>query len=320
MRINCSIICVKNVFIKPIIACNIFILLYINMIGQNYIPYPESNVRWKVVHYAPAPQYYTKHYDYFPGGDTIIHDTSYIKLMMHYIGVFCSQDTSENYYVGSYRNDIPNKRVYFRPYALLQEEQLLYDFSLEVGDTVPLTYPNYLYPDLIVSQIDTVVMEGVTRKRFTYWNPPDPANLDFYVYEGIGADWGPIEIYRLGENPYYLRCFHQNDTLRYIDPQDTSCILETDTCIYAGLDTRKYLDAEFIKVFYTDDQIVLELEKYLDNLNINVFDLTGRRLYQEEINATLARFSIEHIVPGLYILTVQNHSKIFITKKIFINH
>ena len=152
------------------VLISFFVFCSFKSICQSYTPFPDSNAVWKIVYktYPPGPMpSYEFHFDQFIGGDTIINSTLYNKLYELDYDPNCSLNTYGPYYVGCFRNDIPEKRVYFIK-KTQSEELLLYDFSLNIGDTVPQTYINFSYPYLIVEDIDSVMVGSSYRKRFTY--------------------------------------------------------------------------------------------------------------------------------------------------------
>lgn len=204
--------------------------------AQDYIPFPDSNATWKVVvlPYPPGPIiWYAQHYDYILSEDTIILGQQYSKLLKKDYNVECSQIFTGPYYYGGIRNDTMNKKVYYFPYDQNQEF-LLYDFDLEIGDTVPQTWNNYSYPDLYVDAIDSTYINNSYRKRYIYLE--QGYDIGIGVIEGIGAETGLLEPIEMFEVIWYLRCFYQNDSIYYINSNfTTSCNLEIDTCLNVSI-------------------------------------------------------------------------------------
>lgn len=117
-----------------------------------------------------------------------------------------------NYISGYIRQD--NKKVY-QLSTDCQSEGLLYDFSLQVGDTVKHSY----YEEGMVSKIDTEEINGIKRKVMTIDYPvayspfPVPPIQRFWI-EGIGS---PIEpygdvgcLYSVCESASYVACLSTN--------------------------------------------------------------------------------------------------------------
>lgn len=84
------------------------------------------------------------------------------------------------------RNDSANRKVYLFDTMNTNQEKLLYDFDLALGDTVE---PFYSCPDdtFIIQNIDSVDIGGIYRRQFeingTGWGP-------IYLIEGIGSNIG----------------------------------------------------------------------------------------------------------------------------------
>ena len=127
-------------------------------------------------------------------GDTVIADTMYRKLCQHgvhetywYYSPPPSPDCEVGWYfyewtAGFLRES--GKRLFFR--ASWQPDTLLYDFDLEVGDTLPSTYLlDGAIQTLVVSEMDSILIGSNWRKRF---------NLDdgqgSFLLEGIGSSNG----------------------------------------------------------------------------------------------------------------------------------
>ncbi|MEN9978479.1 MAG: hypothetical protein RLZZ569_1104 [Bacteroidota bacterium] len=92
------------------------------------------------------------------GTDTLIGNNSYKKV------IHCP----EQVYHGAYRSE--NRKVYFVPKDSTNQ-YLLYDFSVDVGDTIPQVYFEYFYgdgmflTDYVIDYIDTIIINGNPHKR-----------------------------------------------------------------------------------------------------------------------------------------------------------
>jgi hypothetical protein len=287
--------------------------------SQDYIPFPDSNASWKVVWALPFPDFYSQHYNYLTDGDTSINNLEYIKLKKIQFNIFCYKDTLFTEYVGAYRNDIMASKVYFVPEGY-QQEQLLYDFSLNVGDTVPQTYQNFLYPELVVEDIELISIEGQLRNRFTYWNPPDPLNLRFYVYDGIGSDFGPLEYYALVENPFYLKCFYESDTLKYLHPGDSLCGLEIDTCLQTRINPIINDNTGCFKIFDSQNQIIIKYFDKENHITLKIFDLSGNLIINSRYYSDMFILNKSGLRLGIYVLVLLDNNQCCFSKKIIINH
>lgn len=92
------------------------------------------------------------------GSDTLIGNNSYKKVIR----------CPEQVYHGAYRSE--NRKVYFVPKDSTNQ-YLLYDFSVEVGDTIPQVYFEHFYgegmflPDYSIYYVDTIFINGNPHKR-----------------------------------------------------------------------------------------------------------------------------------------------------------
>ena len=182
-----------------------------NAKAQQYVPFPDSNAYWS--------EYYSNYgfpnykYTYFIRGDTILDSLSYHKL-------YSDDSASTISYIGGLREN--NKKVYLF-YSHCTFNILLYDFNLNVGDSMRLSCLEACDSTvgefyIKVTSVDSVLLEDMTyRKRINYNNIGSP------WIEGIGSMDGLLY-------PYYSCstcmcffesvCFKQNDTTLYINTND----------------------------------------------------------------------------------------------------
>jgi len=157
--------------------------------------FPRNNAYWKIqVQDYPSGirQYYSKE-------DTTISDLSYTKVYVWHSYV---PDTALHY-LGAYR--IEEEKVYFLAKDAIREF-LLYDFSLQVGDTLPNNQD--FNRKISITKVDTIFYFGRYRKRQVF-------KLTFnmgYIIEGIGSYSGPFETryYDALDSQFRLKCFDEN--------------------------------------------------------------------------------------------------------------
>lgn len=200
----------------------------LNAQEYEYVPFPTKNAIWSE-YYFPGGEDEDGNYERFAlnGEDTIINDIVYKKLYLFYDTVF---NVNTATYFGGIRED-SNKKVYFKCEQILHElkpmtdlngfdEMILYDFSLNIGDTInsskdTLNY-NWMYDDtLVIRNIDMVNIGGKLRKQFQFENY-------FWVnwIEGIGNTDGLL--FASGDLPFNglsgsLICFKQNNEVLYLN-------------------------------------------------------------------------------------------------------
>lgn len=85
------------------------------------------------------------------------------------------------------RYDLLLKQVFYLP-SVDSRERLIYDFTLKVGDTLPMQ--SLYFPHSVIGSIDTITIFGVQAKRF-FIDIGDSGFEEFnYIIEGIGGSNG----------------------------------------------------------------------------------------------------------------------------------
>ncbi len=178
-------------------------------------------------------------YVYYLNGDSIIGDNTYKKVFKSGVKEFswmgpwpppdstCSGSNWFNYLQALVRQD--GRKIYIHDVG--QNEALLYDFDLAVGDTLPETSFYYAQDDIVISSIDSILVGESYRKIFDLYVPSFPESLQ--LIEGIGFSQGFLEYVPDWEFPAQLMCFALDGTTYYpaygapcdmvtgvIDPED----------------------------------------------------------------------------------------------------
>ena len=170
----------------------IIMLLVMTALGlkaQDYNPLVEEEKRWNVVFSlegpSPTPQHHTTN-AYKVEGDTVVEETAYNML-------FTTQ--SENYtnweLCGLLRETIEGQ-VYYRKYRwnqTFESETLLYDFSVQPGDSICYGSSTCL---LLLRKNDTILDDETVRKRYDFQYKEGGYLTDVYEtwIEGIGSELG----------------------------------------------------------------------------------------------------------------------------------
>ncbi len=261
-----------------------------------YHPFPESNAIWNI-HY----QFYCffngtsdENYSITISGDTLISSQTYHKLTTPYVQSFSTGTCGgiSTGYKGAIRQDIINRKVYFVPPSS-NTEQLLYDFTMQVGDTVRgYTEPITMQTDTVQS-IDSVLVGNSYRKR---WNINTCYNIHFI--EGIGSTYGLTErspgcITDLAD--YSITCFQQNGQTLYPNTT-TNCQLIT------SVNSKDEISLQ-VNVYPNPSNGLFTVD--LDQLikEIQLTDLLGNIILQQRTN-NQTKFNIENLKSGTYILTL----------------
>ena len=274
--------------------------------GQEYVPLLKENHLWSV-----SDEKYTI------TGDTIINEKHYQKVFFH--KSLPDFDPNSLLYLAAIREDTVEKKVWLL-WSGYDEEFLLYDFSLNVGNEFIVKSPFYSYngPEylhnpvterkMVVSKKSTQEINGFTRRVLKVNSPDFP---DFYEnwIEGIGSNHGLIYAGVMAEvvmdAPYpYLLCFHENDVLVYQD--DDPWGIYSDTCYAEPVTNINEFGSHTSKVtafptIFTDN-ITIRIEEPIQF--IMFYDGLGRLINRTEItNDQQEKIILTSDWPkGLYIL------------------
>ena len=261
------------------------LILSKNLAGQSYIHFPDTSAIWQETYvYAPPPAIWNLWYDHIGeihyGGDTIINNLYYHKLIFTQRNIFCSRIIESVEYAGALREDTIERKVYYRN-PLEDQERLIYDFNLRIGDIIPGP------TGVKVVSIDTIITnDGIRRTR---WN----ASSEYYpgaIIEGIGSTNGILSNTIGAEYPSVTICFegdskqsvYINDVFGY---QYGYCQVLTDTCYYlansSGIESKIEIYPNPIKV---DSYInILIPESEIKNLeSLKILDIYGNVIFSDK--------------------------------------
>jgi hypothetical protein len=125
-----------------------------------------------------------------------------------------------------------------------------------------------------------------------------------YWYQGIGSDFGPFFAYRhtcdACESTYSLDCFYDNNFTQ------NDCVYNDTT----EIKTNKLLDTIMVYPNPTSDYIDVESAESNDLKQINIYDLTGKIIFNRSF-VSKARIYLESKMGiGIYILKVKTRNGI----------
>ena len=293
------------------------ILLIQVAFSQTYHPIPESGAFW---------QYTLSDIPMFCGcnglcaeeqikitGDTTINDLTYHKLIVsgYWYNNNCNQSFYSNGYAGAFRNDIENKKVWFVPVGDLTEG-LLYDFNLEIGDTL---YPGILNPynyfDFWVENIDTIQVAGSDRRLYEIRSDLTISEAPLRIIEGIGGQhfYKPMEAWWYFEEGFYFKCLNVADTLFY----------PGEACeIIVSSNEPPALNKLAFNPNPTNGIINIQIPKPQQNqpLQIQCFNNQGQLVNTKTFTnvESKIKFALGDLSPGIYYLQVRTGSKVFFEK------
>jgi hypothetical protein len=189
-------------------------------------------------------------FTYVIQGDTMVMNTFYKKLYVQFNG-------SNNYALRALlREWTPEGKIYI--YADDGEEHLLFDYSLEAGESA-MVYALSMDYEITIDSVTTVTVDGTERRKLHFLDNGMPA---FWI-EGVGSIYGVVDP-SLGNSADYLPilfCFYEDNELKWTSyPNSFQC--------------------EDVLSVNSDDILVLQLTvwpvPFRENLNYETTAMTGR--------------------------------------------
>jgi hypothetical protein len=225
-------------------------------------------------------------------GDTLINDLEYKKVLQVDDSLY-----SDWYVNGFIREDAATQKVYLYD-SYSNEDMLLYDFSLEQGDSI-LTGNGESY-----AKVDTIIYEP-------FGNSTDTLKQIYFAWggrwiEGIGSLWGVLE----GLNAFYMTgaitklvCYFENDILVYHNPDFETCFPDSTTVSVSMFGNKKD-----IEVFPNPASDKITINTPGSRIfEVEIYDLTGTCLYRKlNIETNRIDLNTDNLPKGLYILKIRD--------------
>ncbi|HPW42196.1 MAG TPA: T9SS type A sorting domain-containing protein [Bacteroidales bacterium] len=279
--------------------------------AQEYVPFPTSNVYWNEIELYQGqcdPPEYCKNTFYLMG-DTVIDSYLYKKIY--------SNDGNSTSYVGGLREE--NKRV-FLYYTWCDHSVLLYDFNLNVGDTMfmsclalecDINENNYM----TVVSVDSVLLEDQSyRRRINFDSGPHMSWI-----EGVGSVSGLLY-------PHYscilcicfreLICFQEDVNTLYLNEENAACF---NYCV--SVSDLKNNDKMF--------QVYPNPAKYQTSVTIKsneginrveLYDFLGRMIAcEQKINSMEYKLQLGNLRQGVYFLRANLQNSQIVSNRLIIN-
>jgi hypothetical protein len=266
----------------------------------------DTTLEWSVLYgeYYPVNTY--ERTEYFKiEGDSTINEINYKK-------VYNSRYPLYNWYFDDCFIREDTQRVY-----LLDEynqEKIIYDFSLDVGDTIRLQNMFNQENDWIVYEIDSIEIEGIFRKQIHL-------GLDGYCcddkwIEGIGSILG---LTTSGNIVYdfatQLLCAKRDSQIIYSNPDYDTCyiyyVYEFNGIRDVNTQTNKQLFKLSQNPVFNELLIYSDLEIY----EYQLFDISGRLINSGQLHKN-SIIDINKLTKGFYIMVLYTKKNRIIAKMI----
>lgn len=283
-----------------------FFLLSKHFIQAQTPDYLANGSKWRINWMGismTAPCWITKKYVVEINGDTIIGQYTYKKMIHHGLNDE-QQQPSPNpssppcnptfTFSGPYaylRQD--SLKIYIRE-IYEDTDSLLYDFDLQIGDTLPLSFNNSL-SDITVTGITTLQVGNENRKVFQLSTNGQPIEK---LIEGIGHNLGFIGTMQPFEfSETELVCFSRNDTTYYTSPSGI-CDLNV------GIEEPSIVNEFLVFPNPVNSSLIIETALPLGIRAIYALDLFGKKtpLNFEVLNEKQFKINSEKLNKGIYFL------------------
>ena len=261
-----------------------------------------------------------KDYQYIITGDTLVEDFVYHKLQLS--GVQYAEDNEGfctsfiiayfNEYIGAFREDTLNKKIYYLP-SLSSTDTLLYDFDLNLGDSLPPTFTNnQAFFHNYVSLVDSTLI-GSTYRRMLGISTPQSQNYT-YLIEGIGSTFGLLgQIMPQFEYGSILECFIQNGMTLYPDT--------INPCTLVSIENNHHIQDPITEIYPNPFNFYSEISfaKTINSVTLNLYNAHGVLIFREQYtNCDRIKFIRNGIKSGIYFLRLEFDEYNIITKKIIV--
>ncbi len=295
---------------KSKLSLFIVIILIANIsFCQEYFPLVKENAVWNItnVNFAIEPwdsdSYTTNSLRIY--GDTTINSLQFKKLWT----VNCFDETfieENSTYYAAIREDSKSVFLYKD-----DEEFIIYDFSLQVGDS----FTHYSFfslqdVELEVESIETIILNGVDRKKINFIITNDYSGWVKSWIEGIGSEAGLIDYaFYHGNFDVYLNCYKENNSLVYPEISTNCCLGVTDI-------TNSFVNTENVEIFPNPTSDIININGK-NITKIQIIDLNGCMIYSQNTNSTINKVQLSNFSKGFYLLEIHQSNKI-INKKLVI--
>ena len=255
----------------------------VTMQAQEYLPIAQKGNEW---HTFETAVWQINNYVNWCSGDTLIEDARYMKIM---------GAVNDGYPIFYTLLREEEEKVWKR-YSIAHPEILLYDFTASVGDTLRI---GDFAEEMVLDSISMVQIGDVDRRKFWFGLEYDglgnPRAKETWV-EGIGSDYGLLwpGYFNVIDGWHCLLCFHQNGGLVWQNP-------EYGFCTYDAVEENK--DSE-ISVYPNPGNNTLNIRTALQNARIEIYDITGKLVYNQEITGNNTRINAEGWPSGAYVWKV----------------
>ena len=275
-----------------------------------YKPLPMQNAEWYQyggIALLSCPTCTLVDYKYYTDGDTLINSQTYVKIKK--VEVPSINDLSLfPTYTGAIRQDTLNQKIY----VVLTDsttEHILYDFSLQVGDTNNSVLHSLVSDCLgfnteTLYLIDTIQVNGNDHRVF-HFQGSCAGNGVGYI-EGIGSDFGLLFPDLIDIRESHLSCLKINNQSYY--PSSTeSCVLT-----FVGVDELNANPTLSISPNPASNTLHISLDDNTAKQNGKLLNNQGKVLKHFLLTSGENNIDIDDLDSGVYFVEVNGYCTKFV--------
>jgi hypothetical protein len=246
-----------------VLLFSLIFLIQTNSVCQSL---PDSSATWTIASIGWGT--YFANETFRIEGDTTINS-------IRYKSIYSTKDSIYNPLISTYFCAVRelNNKWFFVP-ADSTKEFMLYNFDVEIGDTVFIDNPWwYGRGELIVFDIDSLELSGSYYKYIGlgYYHSSGQPLLSDHCIAGIGSTQGfYLSGLRMMDAGFELLCFHRNDTLIYLNSPSGTC---------------GYISTTDVKINSLISDVTLSPNPVFDKLTViskldfqvEIYDISGKK-------------------------------------------
>lgn len=285
-------------------------------IAQAYVTLPDSNATWsdytRSFFSGNNSSYEVR--QYLMIGDTTIGAYTYHKIAVQggYQFNYGPVTYYYNNYVGAFRNDTVNRKVYY-VIPNTTTDTLLYDFNITVGSPLPITYlEHYGYT---VTSVDSLFFRGKWHKVYNTGMPLVSSGLYYQIIEGIGSTCGFLSDYQSSTQFNQLFCVANENAPVWPDTLTPCAIING---VHDGS-----AESESVNIFPVPAANELSMQFVSENpieRNIQLTDINGRVLDEYVSNELLVKIDLRGLENAVYFITIQSEGLEPVRRKIIVHN
>jgi len=267
--------------------------------------------QWRIDETYGEPQWmHYDHFKYYISGTIMINSRQYYKVNKSGYW-YVNNPNYPNYYDGYYAPLREGNNKWFTT-DYDDEDVLLYDYTLNVGDTID-SYANGMGEIITIVSIDTILIDGEAKKRFHL-------SCDFgakYIIEDIGAYTGLFEPLTWFENVSDFYCYAVDFVPIWINP-DYSPYCDLSVSIMEVNQTENL--SSHPNPFTTSTTIKYEL-KEISNIQFTIYNVIGEVVYATEDRlmpqgSHTVTWSPSHLPEGMYYAVLRSEEGVGVVKMV----